>query len=74
VHTSRHSTKLAASPAFAVPVAEMALGFALDLARGISPADRTFRQRKEIFGLESNCDSFLFTGYKVGMIGFGDLR
>jgi phosphoglycerate dehydrogenase-like enzyme len=64
---------LVASPAFAVPVAEMALGFALDLARGISAADRAFRQREEIFGLESNCDSFVFTGCKVGVIGFGDL-
>jgi phosphoglycerate dehydrogenase-like enzyme len=64
---------LLASPAFAVPVAEMALGFALDLARGISAADRAFRQREEIFGLESNCDSFVFTGCKVGIIGFGDL-
>jgi phosphoglycerate dehydrogenase-like enzyme len=64
---------LVASPAFAVAVAEMALAFALDLARGISAADRAFRQRAEIYGLESNCDSFVFTGCKVGIIGFGDL-
>jgi phosphoglycerate dehydrogenase-like enzyme len=64
---------LVASPAFAVPVAEMALAFALDLTRGISAADRAFRQSQEIFGLESNCDSFVFTGCKVGIIGFGDL-
>src|ERR1700758_393323 len=57
---------LVASPAFAVPVAEMALGFALDLARGISAADRAFRQREEIFGLDSNRESFVFTGCKVG--------
>src|SRR3974377_1889651 len=64
---------LVASPVFAVPVAEMALAFASDLARGISAADRAFRQREEIFGLDSNCDSFVFTGCKVGIIGFGDL-
>jgi phosphoglycerate dehydrogenase-like enzyme len=64
---------LVASPVFAVPVAEMALAFALDLARGISAADRAFRQRQEIFGLESSCDSFVFTGCKVGIVGFGDL-
>jgi phosphoglycerate dehydrogenase-like enzyme len=63
---------LVASPVFAVPVAEMALAFALDLARGISAADRAFRQRQEIFG-HSNCDSFVFTGCQVGIVGFGDL-
>lgn len=64
---------LVASPAFAVPVAEMALAFALDLARGISAADRAFRQRKESYGLEGNTESFIFTGCKVGIVGFGDL-
>jgi phosphoglycerate dehydrogenase-like enzyme len=64
---------LVASPAFAVPVAEMALAFAIDLARGISAADRAFRQGEEKYGLESNRASFVFTGCKVGIIGFGDL-
>jgi phosphoglycerate dehydrogenase-like enzyme len=64
---------LIASPAFAVPVAEMALAFGLDLARGITKADRAFRARAEIYGLESNRDSFLFTGCRIGIIGFGDL-
>jgi phosphoglycerate dehydrogenase-like enzyme len=64
---------LIASPAFAVPVAEMALAFGLDLARGVTEADRAFRARAEIYGLESNRDSFLFTGCGVGIIGFGDL-
>jgi phosphoglycerate dehydrogenase-like enzyme len=64
---------LIASPAFAVPVAELALAFGLDLARGITKADRAFRARTEIYGLESNRDSFLFTGCRVGIIGFGDL-
>jgi len=64
---------LVASPAFATSVAEMALAFALDLARDISAADRDFRHGVEKYGLESNRNSFLFTGCKVGLIGFGDL-
>ena len=64
---------LVASPAFAVPVAEMALAFALDLARGVSQNDRAFRDRNEIYGLESNRDCFLFTGCRVGIVGYGDL-
>jgi phosphoglycerate dehydrogenase-like enzyme len=64
---------LVASPAFAVSVAEMALAFALDLARGITAADRAFRRGEEVYGLESNRDCFVFTGCQVGIIGFGDL-
>src|SRR6202042_3902656 len=64
---------LVASPAFAVPVAEMALAFALDLARGVSKNARAFRAKNEVYGLQSNQDSFLFTGCRVGIIGFGDL-
>jgi phosphoglycerate dehydrogenase-like enzyme len=64
---------LNASPAFALPVAEAALGMALDLARGISAADRAMRAGSETYGLESNHDAFLLTGAPVGIIGFGDL-
>jgi phosphoglycerate dehydrogenase-like enzyme len=64
---------LIASPAFAVAVAEMALALGLDLAREISQNDRAFREGKEEYGFQSNRDSFLFTGCKVGIIGFGDL-
>ena len=64
---------LVASPAFAVAVAEMALALALDLARGVSRNDRAFHERKEEYGLKSNEDCFLFTGSRVGIIGFGDL-
>jgi phosphoglycerate dehydrogenase-like enzyme len=70
---SRGIRVLVASPAFAVAVAEMSLALALDLARGISKNDRAFRQGKEEYGLSSNRDSFLFTGCRVGIIGFGDL-
>ncbi len=64
---------LNASPAFALPVAEMALGMALDLARGISGADRAMRAGGERYGLESNADAFLLAGSPVGIVGFGDL-
>ena len=64
---------LIASPAFAVSVAEMALAFGLDLARGVSQADRAMRQRQETYGLTSNEGFSLFSGCRVGIIGFGDL-
>src|SRR6201984_1673575 len=68
---SRGIRVLVASPAFAVAVAEMSLALALDLARGVSKSDRAFRQGKEEYGFSSNQDSFLFTGCRVGIIGFG---
>ena len=64
---------LNASPAFALPVAEMALGMAIDLARGISAADRAMRAGTETYGLDSNERAFLLTGQPVGVVGFGDL-
>jgi len=64
---------LCASPAFALPVAEAALGMAIDLARGITAADRAMRTGTEAYGLESNADSFLLAGSPAGIIGFGDL-
>ena len=70
---SRGIRVLIASPAFAVAVAEMSLALALDLARGVSKNDRAFRERNEEYGFESNRDSFLFMGCRVGVIGFGDL-
>ena len=64
---------LNASPAFALPVAEAALGMALDVARGISAADRAMRAGTETYGLESNDEAFLISGQPVGIVGFGDL-
>jgi phosphoglycerate dehydrogenase-like enzyme len=64
---------LNASPVFAQTVAELALGMMLDLARGIAAADRAFREGREVYGLESNQESFLIRGQPVGLIGFGDL-
>jgi len=70
---SRRIRVLIASPAFAVAVAETSLALGMDLARGISKNDRAFRDRNEEYGFLSNKDSFLFTGCRVGIIGFGDL-
>jgi len=70
---SRGVHVLCAGPAFAVPVAEAALGMAIDLARGIGAADRAMRAGREAWGLESNAGAFLFAGSPVGIVGFGDL-
>ncbi len=59
--------------AFAAPVAEAALGLALDLARGITAADRAMRAGTEEYGLAGNRDTFRFAGAPVGLIGFRDL-
>jgi len=64
---------LSPTAAFAVVVAESALSMAIDLARGISAADRAFRAGRERYGLGGNEGCFQFTGAPVGIIGFGDL-
>lgn len=64
---------LSVSPVFAETVAEMALGMAIDLGRGISQADQDFRAGREVFGLESNDKSELLFDSPVGIIGYGDL-
>jgi phosphoglycerate dehydrogenase-like enzyme len=64
---------LSIAPAFALPVAEMALGLALDLARGVTSADRAFREGREAYGLAGNRDAYLLTNSAIGLIGFGNL-
>ena len=61
------------SPVFAEPVAEAALGMAIDLARGITRSDRHFRQGTEEYGLAANRDAFSLFRQNVGLIGLGDL-
>ena len=51
----------------------MALALALDLARGVTAADRAFRAGEERYGLAGNRDAFLLTGCAIGLIGFGNL-
>ena len=64
---------LAPGSAFADAVAESALGMAIDLARGITAADRDFRRGIESYGLDGNIGCFSLIGADVGLIGFGDL-
>ncbi len=64
---------LTPASAFASAVAESALAMAIDLARGITAADRAFRNGSERYGLDGNVDTFRFANAPVGIIGFGDL-
>lgn len=58
---------------FAEPVAEIGLGLALDLARGITDADLAFREGRELWGADGNVSARLLSGADIGFIGFGDL-
>lgn len=64
---------LSIAPVFAQPVAEMALGLALDLARGITQADRLMREGREQYGLAGNREAFVLRGATMGFIGCGNL-
>jgi len=64
---------LTPSSAFARPVAEMALGMAIDLCRGVTAADRAMRAGKEKWLLDGAEGCFSLYGQPVGLIGFGDL-
>lgn len=64
---------LGVGPVFAQPVAEMALGMAIDLARGITRGDRLMRQGIEQYGLAGNRDAFVLRGQTMGLIGCGNL-
>lgn len=70
---ARRIPVLSIAPAMAPAVAEMALGMAIDLARGITPADAAFRRGEERYGIASNGASFLLRGAPIGMIGYGNL-
>jgi len=63
---------LGSGPAYADAVAEMSLGFALDLARGISREDRAFRQGAEVY-VGNTADSVLLKNSTIGFIGFGNI-
>jgi phosphoglycerate dehydrogenase-like enzyme len=64
---------LAPSSAFARPVAEMALGMAIDVCRGVTAADRAMRRGDEKWLLEGAEGCFSLYDARVGLIGFGDL-
>ena len=70
----RHGIRiLGIGPVFAEPVAEAALGMAIDLARGITRSDRNFRQGIEEYGLAANREAFSLFRQDVGFVGLGDL-
>lgn len=58
---------------FAMPVAELGLAMALNLARNVVAHDADFARGTERWGGESNHASRLLTGSEIGIIGFGDL-
>lgn len=70
---SRGIHVLAPSAVFALPVAEMGLGMALSLARGIHVEHTRFLKAEERYGLDGNGEAELLTGSDFGFIGFGDL-
>jgi phosphoglycerate dehydrogenase-like enzyme len=59
--------------AFARPVAEMTLGLAIDLCRGVTAADRAMRAGREKWLLDGAEGCFSLYGASVGLVGFGDL-
>ncbi len=64
---------LSISPVFAQPVAELALGLALSLARDIPRAHQSFQEGTEQYGLAGNQTARLLMRCRLGFIGFGDL-
>jgi phosphoglycerate dehydrogenase-like enzyme len=64
---------LSISPVFAHPVAELALGLTLSLARDIPSAHQSFVEGHEHYGLASNQQAKLIENSRIGFIGFGDL-
>jgi phosphoglycerate dehydrogenase-like enzyme len=62
---------LSTAPVYARPVAEMALGMAISLARRMHEADAALRVGKEFKG--DNHDSFLLHGKPLAIVGFGNL-
>jgi phosphoglycerate dehydrogenase-like enzyme len=64
---------LSCGPVYAQPVAEYALGLALDLARGITQGDRDFRAGTERYSQDGTAGSILLRHADVGLIGLGNL-
>jgi phosphoglycerate dehydrogenase-like enzyme len=70
---ARRIPVLSIAPAMAPAVAEMALGLALDLARGITFADAAFRRGDERWGVAGNGSAFSLSDAPIGLVGFGNL-
>ena len=61
------------APAMAPAVAEMCIGMAICLGRGIIHNDRLFRAGTERYGVAGNGNSKTLYGANVGLLGFGNL-
>ena len=70
---ARGAHALVVSPVFAQPVAELALGLTLALARDIPAAHAAFADGSETYGLEGNRRARLLDRCALGFVGFGDL-
>jgi phosphoglycerate dehydrogenase-like enzyme len=64
---------LGCGTAYADAVAEMSLGLAIDLARGITREDRAFRVGREQYVSANTADSILLRHSAIGLVGFGNL-
>lgn len=64
---------LSVAPAFAVPVAEMCIALALDLARGVTTGDRAMRGGTELYGSRGNLAAVHLSRARVGIVGYGNI-
>jgi phosphoglycerate dehydrogenase-like enzyme len=64
---------LSTGTAFAVPVAEMCVALALDLARGLTQGDRAIREGREVYGSAGNADAVMLSRARVGILGYGNI-
>ena len=61
------------APAMAPAVAEMCVGMAICLGRGLIHNDQLFRAGTERYGVAGNSQAKTLYGAKVGLLGFGNL-
>ncbi|CAN1547884.1 SerA Phosphoglycerate dehydrogenase and related dehydrogenases [Rhabdaerophilaceae bacterium] len=64
---------LSIAPVMAPAVAEMCIGFAICLGRGIIRNDRLFRSGEERYGIAGNGQAVSLYGASVGFVGYGNL-
>lgn len=64
---------LSIAPMMAPAVAEMCIGFAVALGRGIVRNDRLLRDGGESYGIRGNGDAVSLFGAEVGLVGYGNL-
>jgi len=61
------------APMMAPAVAEICLGFAIDLGRNIRLNDLAFRRREDRYGIRGNQSAYSLYGARVALIGYGNL-